>query len=72
VALGYYNLGNVILQQNGDLDKAERLARVAYRIRIQLYGNDHYSVGTSAALLANILMVQEKMGVETKKLYESS
>jgi tetratricopeptide (TPR) repeat protein len=72
VALGYYNLGSVIRKQNGDLDKAERLAREAYRIRIQLYGNDHCSVGDSAALLASILRSQGKLGDETKKLYDCS
>jgi tetratricopeptide (TPR) repeat protein len=72
VAKGYYNLGSVILKQNGDLVKAERLAREAYRIRIQLYGNDHYNVGGSAALLANILRLQGKLEDETKKLYECS
>jgi tetratricopeptide (TPR) repeat protein len=71
VAQGYYNLGSVICKQNGDLEKAERLTREAYRIRIQLYGNDHYFVGVSAALLASILRSQGKMGDETKKLYES-
>jgi tetratricopeptide (TPR) repeat protein len=71
VAQGYYNLGSVIQTQNGDLYKAERLAREAYRIRIQLYGNDHFYVGASAALLASILMSQGEMGDETKKLLES-
>jgi tetratricopeptide (TPR) repeat protein len=38
VAIGHYNLSSVILKQNGDLVKAERLAREAYRIRyIYLY-----------------------------------
>jgi hypothetical protein len=71
MAKGYYYLGKVIHTQDGDLDKAGRLAREAHRIRIQLYGNDHYYIAASTCLLANILHSRGKLGDETKQLYES-
>jgi tetratricopeptide (TPR) repeat protein len=43
VAKGYYNLGNVISLQDGDLNKAEMLARESLRIRVIVYGNDGHS-----------------------------
>jgi tetratricopeptide (TPR) repeat protein len=70
VARGYYDLGHVILQQKGDLVKAEKLLRESLRIRTRLYDGDHAHVGLSAGLLANILQAQSKLGIETKKLYE--
>jgi hypothetical protein len=70
VALGYYNLGRVILKQKGDFVKAEGLARESYRIRVQLLGNDHHFVGLSGNLLAGVLETQDKLGDETKNLYE--
>jgi tetratricopeptide (TPR) repeat protein len=70
VAQGYYALGNAILRQNGDLIKAERLARESYRISLRLYGNEHNFVGLSANLLANILRLQGRSGDETRELYE--
>jgi tetratricopeptide (TPR) repeat protein len=72
VAAGYYCLGNVISMQDGDHVKAERLARESYRIRVQIYGDDHYLVGSSIGLIANTLKGQDKLGDETKKLYERS
>lgn len=72
VASGYCILGKVINNQFGDLVKAEALAREAYRIRVQLYGNDHFLVGLTGSNLANILMSQRKLGDETQKLYERS
>ncbi len=71
VAKGYLSLGKVIHIQDGDLDKAGRLAKEAHRIRIQLYGNDHYYIGATTCLLASILHSQGKLGDETKQLYES-
>jgi hypothetical protein len=52
------------------LGKAEMLVREAYRIRVQLYGNNHYHSGQNAKLLASILMSKGKYGDETKKLFE--
>jgi hypothetical protein len=77
VAKGYYALGNAImgnaiLNQNGDLTKAERLGRESYRIYVQLYGNDHCLVGISANLLAGTLKLQGKLGDETKELLHRS
>jgi hypothetical protein len=70
MAQGCYNLGNVISTQQGDLVKAESLVREAYRIRVHLYGNDHYHVGLTAYLLANVLLRQNKDGDETKQMFE--
>eukprot|EP00596_Hydrurales_sp_CCMP1899_P010657 CAMPEP_0119037014 /NCGR_PEP_ID=MMETSP1177-20130426/5108_1 /TAXON_ID=2985 /ORGANISM="Ochromonas sp, Strain CCMP1899" /LENGTH=331 /DNA_ID=CAMNT_0006997679 /DNA_START=319 /DNA_END=1314 /DNA_ORIENTATION=- len=70
VAMGYYNLGKVINSQNGNLEKAEMLVREAYRIRVQLYDNNHYLLGLNANLLANILMAKGNYGDETKTLFE--
>jgi tetratricopeptide (TPR) repeat protein len=77
VAKGYYHLAQVIdkqimNEQQGDSVKAEMLARESLRIRTQLNGNDHPSVGTSSALLANILKRQSNLGNETKELFERS
>jgi tetratricopeptide (TPR) repeat protein len=72
VAEGYYSLGNVICEQNGDQVRAEMLARESLRIRSQLYDNDHYCVGDSIALLANILRMQGNLGAEVKELFERS
>jgi tetratricopeptide (TPR) repeat protein len=70
VAKGYYNLANVINQQSGDREKAEVLIRESLRIRTRLYCDDHFCVGMSADLLADILQAQGKLGSETKELYE--
>jgi tetratricopeptide (TPR) repeat protein len=70
VAKGAYNLADVILRQKGDLIKAEKLAREALRIRIKVHGNDHNYVGICCDLLANILLGQNKLGDETRGLYE--
>jgi tetratricopeptide (TPR) repeat protein len=78
VAEGAYNLANVIYQQKGDLIKAEELARESLRIRSLIFGsvsdhqhyNDHYSVGISCNLVANILRRQSKLGDETRRLYD--
>jgi tetratricopeptide (TPR) repeat protein len=62
----------VIHQQEGDLVKAEMLARESLRIRTRIYGNDHFRGGFSCSLLAQILMSQGNMGDETIELFERS
>jgi tetratricopeptide (TPR) repeat protein len=70
VAKGYYDLGDAIYRQKGDLVKAEKLVRESLRIRTRLYGDDHARVGLSCSVLAQILQTQSKLGNETKELYE--
>jgi hypothetical protein len=70
VAVGAYNLANVIYRQKGDLIKAEVLARESLRIRTLIYGSDYYGVAVSCDLLAGILMTQGKLGDETRGLLE--
>jgi hypothetical protein len=53
-----------------DLDKAETLAREAYRIRLQLYGDNHQILGYSISQLATVLTSQGDFGEETQKLHE--
>jgi hypothetical protein len=73
VAKGAYNLADVILgQDDGDLIKAEKLARESLRIRTQLNDSSYHRIGTSCTLLAKILMYQGKLGDETKELFERS
>jgi tetratricopeptide (TPR) repeat protein len=72
VAKGYYNLASVIIKQEGDLVKAEMLARESIRIRTRLYGNDHINVGINYNLLGHILMSQDNYGDETMELLERS
>jgi tetratricopeptide (TPR) repeat protein len=72
VAQGAYNLADVILQQNGDLIKAEELAREALRIRTLIFDSYDHNIDTSGDLLARILRMQNKLGDETKCLYEQS
>jgi hypothetical protein len=65
-----YNLADVIFRQDdGDLIKAEGLARESLRIRTQ---NCSYGVGQSCILLAGLLKKQDKFGDETKELFERS
>jgi tetratricopeptide (TPR) repeat protein len=66
-ALGYYNLGNVIFRQEGDLVRSEMLIRESLRIRAQLNGPERYHVASSMGLLGKILNVN-KCGDEVKKL----
>jgi tetratricopeptide (TPR) repeat protein len=70
VANGAYNLANVIYRQEGDLIKAEELARESLRIRTLI--NNYSIVISSCDLLARILSAQGKLGDETKGLYERS
>jgi hypothetical protein len=48
VARGYYDFGNVINQQQGDLMKAEMLVRESLRIRTRLNDNNNDYVGNSS------------------------
>jgi hypothetical protein len=73
VAGGAHNLADVIRQQDdGDLIKAEKLARESLRIRTRLHGSNHHSMGRSCTLLGRILINQNEHGDETKKLFERS
>jgi tetratricopeptide (TPR) repeat protein len=70
VAAGYYNLANVIHEQEGDLVKAEMLARVSLCIKTRIYGNVHVDVGLNCDLLARILTSQGNLGDETMELFK--
>jgi hypothetical protein len=71
VAMGAYNLANVILRQDdGDLIKGEKLTRESLRIRTQLNNSNYHMM--SCMLLGKILMNQGKYGDETKELFEHS
>jgi hypothetical protein len=70
VAMGAYNLADVIYRQQGDLIKAEGLARESLRIRILIYGINNHCIGMSCSLLASILRIQGQLGDETRGLYE--
>jgi hypothetical protein len=73
VAMGAYNLADVIHRQDdGDLIKAEKLARESIRIITRLYGINHHDIGTGCALLSKILMKQGKYGGEVKEILERS
>jgi hypothetical protein len=72
VAKGSYNLADVIHQQNGDLSKAEKLAREALRIRSLTYNSDDHGIGLSCDLLGRILQSQGKLEDETKGSFERS
>jgi hypothetical protein len=73
VAEGAYNLAEVIRRQDdGDLIKAEKLARESLYIRTRLYGNNNIRVGASCSLLAKVLTKQGRYGDETKELFERS
>jgi hypothetical protein len=69
VAKGSYNLANVIHHQDGDLVKAEKLAREALLIRRKLNSSNE---GASCHHLARILQSQGKYEDETKRLFERS
>jgi tetratricopeptide (TPR) repeat protein len=70
VADGAYNLADVIYRQDGDLMKAEELARESLRITSLINDSNHYSVGRTCSFLANILRGQDQLGDETRGLYE--
>jgi hypothetical protein len=60
----------VINRQDGDLMKAEELARESLRIKFLVDDNNHHRVGRACSLLANILRGEGKLGDETRGLYE--
>jgi hypothetical protein len=68
VADGAYNLADVIFRQDGDLIKAEELARESLWILSLIYDSHHHRVGKACCLLANILMAQDQLGDETRGL----
>jgi hypothetical protein len=72
VAMGSHNLADVIHRQEGDLLKAEELAREAFRIRSLLFNSDDHRIGANCDLLAQILQSQGKFEDETKRLFERS
>jgi hypothetical protein len=51
--------------------KAEKLARESLRIGV-LINSKSYFAGNAAGLLASVLRVQKKLGLETKELLEQS
>jgi hypothetical protein len=71
IANGAYNLSNVIFQSDGDLSRAESLAREALRIR-DIRNTLPDMIAMSCSLLAKILQMQRKFGDETKQLLERS
>ncbi len=66
VAIGTFNIADVLFHQGEDFIEAEKLARESLRIRTQLYGPDHSKVGLGRQLLAINLKKQGKFGDETK------
>jgi tetratricopeptide (TPR) repeat protein len=72
VADGYFDLANVIHRQEGDLVKAETLARESLRIVSKLCTRQQDRLGISTNQLANILQSQGKIGGETLELFERS
>jgi hypothetical protein len=72
VAMGAYNLADVIYRLEGDLIKAEDIARESLRIRTLIYDSNHFTVDSSCDLLARILCEQGQLGDETRGLYERS
>lgn len=67
IAGGAHRLAHVRYQNNGDMIKAEKIAREVMRIK-----HDHGLLGDSGILLARILQTQGKLGNETTELYERS
>jgi tetratricopeptide (TPR) repeat protein len=61
-ATGAYNLADVIFQQDGDLLKAEELARESLRITSLINGSNHCRVGRTCSLLTGILRGQGQLG----------
>jgi hypothetical protein len=72
VAMGAYNLANVIFKQKGDLIKAEEIARESLRIRTPIHDGNYSTVVLSCNLLDCNLSAQGKSGDETRGLYERS
>jgi hypothetical protein len=73
IAEGAFNLAAVIFRQvDGDLKKAENLAKESLRIKTRLHSSNDSQIGTRCILLAKIMMHQGKLGNETKGLLERS
>lgn len=72
MATSSYNLALVLQRQNGDLIRAEKLVREAFRIRTNLFGSDNHIMAATCDLLAKILEAQGKLGDETRVLYEQA
>jgi hypothetical protein len=72
VAMGAYNLADVMCRHVDGEQKAEELARESLHIRTRLYSSNHQLIGMSCILLSKILMTQDKYGDETKELLERS
>jgi tetratricopeptide (TPR) repeat protein len=70
VATGAFNLADVIYKQDGDLIKAEELARESLRITSLINDSNHHTVGRAYSLLAGILREQGQLGDETRELYK--
>jgi tetratricopeptide (TPR) repeat protein len=70
VAERAHNLALVIYQQDGDLVKAEELARESLRITSLIKNSSNDYIGRACTLLAGILMAQGQLGDETRGLYE--
>jgi hypothetical protein len=70
VAKGAHNLANVFYRQEGDLIKAEELARESVRISTLKHNED--TLGNYRDLLARIMVSQGNFGDETRELYATS
>jgi hypothetical protein len=68
VAQGYNDYATVMNRLNGDLVKAEKLAREALRIRSLIYQKNHYYIASSAQILSDILLSQDNVTQEAKDL----
>ena len=55
----YFNLSSTWLAM-GDLEKAEQHIVRAYQIRLQIFGDDHYSVAACRVNIAQIFLNDEK------------
>jgi hypothetical protein len=60
VATGAFNLADVIYRQEGDLIKAEEVARGSLRITSLINDSNQQDVGRTCNLLASILRGQDK------------
>jgi hypothetical protein len=60
VANSSFNLEKAILREGGDLTRSEKLARVALRIRTQVYGPCHNLIASSSVQVAQILLLRRK------------
>jgi tetratricopeptide (TPR) repeat protein len=70
VANGACNLADVIFHQEGDLKKAEELAREALRIKTISYSSENHAASKSCDLSAQILSAQNDFGDKTRVLFQ--